>query len=231
MSTEKKLRDLNVVFVGPCRDREAEKRAEATARQWSPEPVTCWYTGSSEIASARCCLGASVASHMPPNTDVVVMLDDDVRPSPVDLMGIIGRAAFDPTSPVVFSSYALRTPPGLEGNDDRIAHYLLGDSQVWGGLGCVAMTADRFRFVHLGGAQPLVRVHPRLPHSAAPYRVGVYDDQWLSEDLYFCRVLHQLRVPTVLYPRCSAHGAVKVTSRFKMLDGAPLVSSLIVDEG
>lgn len=230
MTTKKTLRDLNVIFIGPCRDAKAEERSEATARQWGSNPVTCWNTGSSEIATARCSLGAIVATGMPPDTDVVVMLDDDVRPTPVDLIGIIGRAACDPTQPLVVCSYAIRLPPGKDGQDERIAHYVDPVGRVYGGLGCVAMTASRFRFIHLEGAQPLVRVHQHAPLSSAPYRVGLFDGVWLSEDLYFFRTVHMLRIPTVLYPTCAVHGNTRVSRRFKMLDGAPLLSSLVVDE-
>lgn len=230
MTSQKPLRSLNVIFVGPCRDKAGEERSTATARQWCPDPVTCWNTGGSEIASSRCALGAIVATGMPAETDIVVMLDDDVRPTPVDLIGIIGRAACDPISPVVVCSYALRLPPGKEGQDERIAHYVK-DRFIFGGLGCVAMTAARFRFIHLGdGTQQLVKVHPNVPPSTAPYRVGVYADVWLSEDLYFFRNLHLLGIPAVLYPTCAVHGHTRVSRRFKMLDGAPLLSSLIVDE-
>lgn len=230
----KALRDLNVIFIGPCRDAAGEKRSEATARQWCPEPMTCWNTGASEIASSRCHLGVMVATEMPADTDVVVMLDDDVRPSPVDLIGLIGWAAYDLHSPVVFMSYALRLPPGSEGQDARIAHYVSSEwGGVVGGLGCVAMTARCFRFLHLNAENeaPLVKTHPSLPPSTAPYRVGVYDGRWLSEDIYFCRNLLRRGVPSALYPKCAMHGKEKVTRRFSMLDGSPLVSSLIVDQG
>jgi hypothetical protein len=105
------------------------------------------------------------------------------------------------------------------------------------------MAAERFRQLHLLGVfeestepliharQPLVRVTPGGPLSSAPYRVGVYDGQWLSEDLYFFRHVHRSGVPTVLYPRCSPHGRTLVTSRFKMLDGSPLAPELLLDDG
>ena len=235
----KRLDELKVVFCGPCRDRKAEQQAEATANQWRSNPVTCWLTGHSEVATARCSLGASVANHMPDDSDVVVMLDSDVHPDPHTLLGVVGRAAYDPHAPLVISSYPIRVPPGKEGYDDRLAHYVQ-DKRVWGGLGCVAMAVERFLQLHLLGVfdehvldlrQPLVRVTPDGPLSSAPYRVGVYGGRWLSEDLYFFRHVHQNGVPTVLYPRCSPHGAVKATARFKMLDGSPLAPELLLDDG
>lgn len=233
------LEALHVVFCGPCRNRQEESQSEATAQLWRHSPITCWCTGHSEIATARSALGAAVSTGMPSDTDVVVMVDADVRPDPHTLMGLIGRAAYDPHAPVVVSSYPIRVPPGKEGSDDRLAHYV-HDRRVWGGLGCVAMAAERFLQLHLLGAyeehsldlrQPLVRVTPDGPLSSAPYRVGVYDGRWLSEDLYFFRHVHRNGVPTVLYPRCSPHGAVKATARFKMLDGSPLAPELLLDDG
>jgi hypothetical protein len=186
----------------------------------STDPPICSLVGYSCVASARARLAASAIISMPP-VDLVVMLDDDIWLSSMEMLSI-AQYAWSFTRPtVVFATYPIRQPKGFEHRDPRLAHYL-HDNHVYGGLGCVAMRREVFEWIHtepLPG-EPLVQCGGGAS-TTAPYRVGPdREGRWLSEDLYFCARLHAMNCTTMLHSVPVRHGSIAATSEYLMLDGS-----------
>jgi hypothetical protein len=234
---KRNIRDAHVAFMSPCRNEAEEERVIQFARQWSPDPTYATVVGLSCVATARTELGAIVAETMPPDLDVVVMVDSDVWVGPSVLAGLIARTLIDSLRPAVFATYPIRVPKGQETEDRRTAHYLDEAGDVFGGLGMVAMNASTFRLLHQVyppslRETPLLSPEPlRIPPSTCPYRVGPFGGKWLTEDLFFCHWLKLNAVPSVLFPVPARHGGKRVEGDFKMLDGSDLPASLMLSEG
>jgi hypothetical protein len=158
---------------------------------------------------------------MPP-VDIVVMLDDDIWLSSIEMLSIVQLAWSYHKPTVVFATYPIRQPRGYEHRDPRLAHYL-HDEHVYGGLGCVAMPREVFEWLHtepLPG-EPMVQCGGGAS-TTAPYRVGPDSEgHWLSEDLYFCARLQAMNMATVLHPVPVRHGSIAANKSYLMLDGSP----------
>jgi hypothetical protein len=168
--------------------------------------------------------GVMIATDMPQETEVVLLLDDDVVLSPSDVLAVAYQC--HESQDVVFGSYPLRMPPGKEGQDNRLAHKLSPGGHISGGLGCTAIPAALFRHLHLSPFER-VKVHPSLPESSCPYRVGVYCGGWMTEDLFFCWTLARQNVKTSFYPPILRHGLTVATKDFTMLDHSPMIRDLV----
>jgi hypothetical protein len=237
----------SVAFIVPSRSEESLARAMKTIRSaWpygagspgegsavtvngslssarsveSTDPPVCSLVGYSCVASARARLAAAAVVHMPP-VDVVVMLDDDVWLSGLEMLSIVQHAWTYIRPTVVFATYPIRQPKGYERSDQRLAHYLDGE-HVHGGLGCVAMRREVFEYLHTVpfADEPLVTFGGGAA-TTAPYRVGPdRSGKWLSEDLYFCARLAALDVRSVLHSVPIRHGSIAPCKGFMMLDGS-----------
>jgi hypothetical protein len=218
----------SVAFLVPSRNEESLSRAMKTIRSsWpsstsgdSHEPPVWSLVGYSCVASARARLAAAAVVSMPP-VDVVVMLDDDVWLSTIELLSIVQLAWSYIRPTVVFATYPIRQPKGFELRDQRLAHYLHGD-HVHGGLGCVAMRKEVFDYLHTVpfADEPMVTFGGGAA-TTAPYRVGPdANGKWLSEDLYFCARLEALGLRSVLNSVPVRHGAIAATKSYMMLDGS-----------
>lgn len=238
----------SVAFLVPSRSEEALAKAMRTIRSAWPysagspgegsavtvngslsapsnveltDPPVCSLVGYSCVASARARLAASALVHMPP-VDVVVMLDDDVWLSGLEMLSIVQHAWSYIRPTVIFATYPIRQPKGYERSDQRLAHYLNGEN-VHGGLGCVAMRRELFEYLHVVpfGDEPMVSSGSGGALTTAPYRVGPdQSGKWLSEDLYFCARLAAMNVRSVLHSVPIRHGAIAPCKGFMMLDGS-----------
>lgn len=224
----------NVAFGVVTRDDAGESRAGDIIDAYDREALVLTQKGVSCVATARCMLGATMAECMPPNTECVVLLDDDVEPSPGALTSLITSAISSARTghPTVYvASYPLRLPRPRPGEpeqlDNRIAHGIAAiGGTVSGGLGCVAIPAAMFRWIHLGDWAPHHQVSKRSPMSTCPYRVGPLGGTWTTEDLYFFSVLQELTIPSRLLPTVVRHGGRSAAADWYDLNGRRLPSSL-----
>ena len=237
----------SVAFLVPSRNEESLARAMKTIRSAWPygtgtpgeasavtvngsmsapsnveltDPPVCSLVGYSCVASARARLAAAAIVHMPP-VDVVVMLDDDVWLSALEMLSIVQHAWSYIRPTVVFATYPIRQPRGFEYRDQRLAHYLDGE-HVHGGLGCVAMRKEVFEYLHTVpfADEPMVTFGGGAS-TTAPYRVGPDSrGKWLSEDLYFCARLAAMNVRSVLHSVPLRHGTIAAGKGYMMLDGS-----------
>lgn len=224
----------HVAFGVVTRDAAGESRAQAIVDRYDPFAPVLTQKGVSCVATARCLLGATMAEYMPSETECVVFLDDDVEPSPTALTSLITSTISSARTghPTVYvASYPLRLPESLPGApeqvDNRIAHRVSAvNGNVSGGLGCVAIPAALFRWLHLGDWTPLYAILPSAPLSTCPYRVGPYEGIWTTEDLYFFAMLRLNSIPSRLLPTVVRHGGRSAASGWSDLNGRPLPSCL-----
>jgi hypothetical protein len=223
----------HAAFGVVTRDDAGESRAQSVVDRYDPLAPVLTQKGVSCVATARCLLGATMAECMPPQTECVVLLDDDVEPSPGALNMLITSAISSARTghPTVYvASYPLRLPTQLPDQpkqvDNRIAHRIAVDGNVSGGLGCIAIPAALFRWLHLGDWSPLYSVMDSAPPSTCPYRVGPLHGTWTTEDLYFFSVLRELTIPSRLLPTVVRHGGRSAAADWKDLNGRPLPSCL-----
>lgn len=224
----------HVTFGLVTRDNAGEARAGDIIEAYDRDALVLTQKGVSCVATARCMLGATMAEYMPPDTECVVLLDDDVEPSPVALRSLITSTISSARTghPTVYvASYPLRLPLPLPGEpeqpDNRIAHRIAAvGGNVSGGLGCVAIPAAMFRWLHLGDWAPHYQVMRKAPLSTCPYRVGPLHGTWTTEDLYFFSVLRELTIPSRLLPTVVRHDGRSAAADWKDLSGRPLPSCL-----
>lgn len=218
-----------VAFGVVTRDSVGAARAQRVVDRWSADAPVLTQKGVSCVATARCMLGAAMATTMPSNVECVVLLDDDVTPSANALTTLIVSAISSARTghPTVYAaSYPLRLPkpePGERVLDDRrLAHDLSKDNNVSGGLGCVAIPSALFRWLHLGDWTRHYQIMTAGPPSTCPYRVGPRNGIWMTEDLYFCSVLRELTIPSRLIPVVVQHRGKSAGPGWSWLDGRPL---------
>lgn len=242
-----------VVVVGLVSrsDLAVKRQLQVVESTWPGDGVAiCVMVGMSCIATARCALGAAIASDPPASGDVVVLLDDDVLVSSVDLLAIVGQCR--QSGEIVVGTYPIRDScEGAErlSPDLRLAHRVNrlpdGDVQIHGGLGCVAFPMPVFRELHGYGeivSSDGVRVGnlvcpwsemsvvvPGGNVSTCPYRACVQEGQWFTEDLFFFRLVERAGFPTQFYPLVLRHAGQVADSRYRMLDGTPIVSPLVAE--
>jgi hypothetical protein len=221
-----------VAFGTVTRDHCGLQRVQSVVDRWDLDAPLLSEVGHSCVATARCSLGAEMATSCPSDVECIVLVDDDVSPSLIALKSAIVSAVSSARSghpTAYFVSYPIRLPEpdGQEsvGEDKRLAHLLDFDDDVWGGLGCVAIPVATFRWLHLGDWTERYQVSRGGPFSTCPYRVGPHDGQWKTEDVYFCSMLKQNGVRSRLVPYVARHGTISADESYRQLNGAPMKCS------
>lgn len=227
---------MSVAFGVVTRDDCGAARAQSVVDAWDVDAPVLVQKGVSCVATARCILGSTMAETMPSDIECVVLLDDDVSPSPLALTTLVTSAVSSAKvgRPTVYvASYPLRLPPAEPGEqpgvDRRIAHDVWKDGNVSGGLGCVAIPSALFRYLHLGDWTRHYPVSPGRIPSTCPYRVGPRHGIWMTEDLYFFSILRELTIPSRLIPRVVKHARLSAAEGFTQLNGSPLSCGLVFE--
>lgn len=226
-----------VAFGIVTRDDCGRQRAQEVVDLWDLDAPVLTMKGISCVATARCLLGVDMANTMLPSTDCVVLLDDDVRPSEFSLNLLITscHGAAKAGHPTVYAAtYPLRIPPPEAGElprtDNRVAHDVWKDGvTISGGLGCVAIPAALFRWIHLGDWGHHYSIVPGQAASTCPYRVGPRNGIWMTEDLWFFSVLRELSIPSRLIPRVVKHGDRSAAPGFRQLNDSPIPSHWVLE--
>lgn len=222
-----------VVFGIVSRNDLACQVAFNRVLRFAKNPEVCQMVGVSCIATARAMLASAIVQRIEAwGTECdgcVVLLDDDVEVTPIDLIAIT-RTCMQ-SGHVIVGTYPIRDADGAVSPDRRLAHRVGTDGAVYGGLGCIAIPIAVFLQVHKGEmpTRYLVSVHPSLPEVAPVYQATVLDGEWWTEDLFFFRVLRDGGAMTKLYPIVLRHAGRVADRSYRMLDGAPLPNELLTE--
>lgn len=228
---------LSVAFGVVTRDDCGRERAQTVIDRWDVDAPVLVQKGVSCVATARCLLGAEMATNLPSDVECVVLLDDDVSPSSAALLSIISSTVFSARAghPTIFAaSYPLRLPVPDQGDiprsDNRIAHDIWKHGvSISGGLGCVAIPSALFRWIHLGDWTTHYSIMGGGVPSTCPYRVGPRHGIWMTEDVYFWSVLRELSIPSKLIPVVVKHGTLSGAPGWTQLNGMPLSAGVLFE--